>query len=192
MNDPIFFRSRAVIVYSVAMVVASGFGAYLTWDNRSDLGQTRAQTERLDRALKHGIDNDRRLRGLQRDLSDTQKLSDHRFRELLRILTAVGIDTSSIEGGTPNEPQAPEQAGPTGPDPGGSGVPGDGAGGGGGGADPPPAPDPPDPPPDSPGTPPAAQPDPAPPAPVSPSLGGLDIPTPVDPVLCNLPVSLCR
>lgn len=152
--------NRALVVIFVLLALGGGVIGYLLYDTRGDLGRNVADTQRLDRALSRGSDNYHRLRSLQRDLTATQRLSDRRFAELLHILHRLGIDTSSIDKGGPDDPSQRPAGGPVSADdpvPGGD-HDGDGAA------------DPPSPGPASPG--PATPPDPDPPGPGDPGGGG--------------------
>lgn len=193
------FRPRSVAVSFVILVVWLGGITYLSFDNAVDQGGTEAGLEKTQDGVDRASRTIQKVKQTNRDVARLTERLDRalaelreNFGELLILLNALGIDTTTI--GATDDPQVSGQ-GPRAGEPRreGGGGGGDGRGGGDGG-------DPPDGQPGKPPGGPGPSPDPPsnPPQPEAPrppdrpdSIGGLGLNLPVVeecqlvPVLCS-------
>lgn len=174
------FRTRAVIVHFLVLGLLLGALTYLTLDTRGDVNRI-VRTINCEDAVACRAFVERVVNRL---LPEIKPLLEGGRQENAR--------KARRPEGEPNAPRAQttsaEPLPASGPEP--ANDPPDGVGGGS-----PPRPDPshdPPAPPEPPGPPPSGPEHPEPPPePSPPSVGGAGIQTPADPVLCDLPVSLC-
>ena len=137
------WQSRAKRAARIAIACFLALLALSTWnllrgeDTRSDAGKTQAGVDRTTRTIQKVRDNAAGIRALARQLDNQLQLSNERFGQLLALLNALGIDTTTIDRGGRIAPDVSRQGQGAVPSGGSSGGGGSGDRGGDGGGGPP-------------------------------------------------------